>query len=390
MKIFFLSPFCMLRPTTNRIFDVRLCDALASKGADVRLIYPFYEMKENIQVSELNRVYDIRSALKFEMLHTSLKESSSKYYQSVVLIFVFFARLIKIAFAERKGKERIIIMSRDHKVLLPAVLLRKVLPKLFSFKIIVNVHEVKTSTWSKWLYKNYDGVWTTTTTAQKVLGDEIGVEERKMQSIQACVEPPKGISKEEARKSIGYSSAIPLIVYTGKLGKGVKELDYLMEAAMKLQEYNFIFTGGKNDTIAYLKNSCVKKNIQNITFSGFINDVAFVRYYQLAADVLVSYYTRKDHLVEYNLPQKLMEYMFSGNAIVTPDFAASRPFINNETAVLVNPDDVDSLVEGIKKAAGNKALAATLANNAYSAIKDFTFEKRADVLMQSLKQMEQV
>ena len=383
MKIYFLSPFCMLRPTTNRIFDVRLCDALAAKGAEVKLVYPFYEMKENVQAGELGRVYDLKSSLQFRMVNTPLREESNRYYQSLLLIWIFLVQLIKIAGAERKNG-RTVIMSRDHKVLLPAVILRKLAPGLFPFQIIVNVHEVKKSRLSHWLYRNYDGIWATTTAALTTLRDKMGIDGSKMQSIQACVEPPAGLSKEEARKAIGYSSVKPLIVYTGKLGKGVKELDYLIEAAACLPEYNFIFTGGKDDTIAYLKNSCRERNVHNIQFSGFIKEVSFVRYYQLAADVLVSYYTRKDHMVEYNLPQKLMEYMFSGNAIVTPDFPASQPFINSETAALVNPDDVPSLVEGIAKVAGDKALNAALARNAYEAIREFTFEKRADHLLQSL------
>jgi glycosyltransferase involved in cell wall biosynthesis len=192
--------------------------------------------------------------------------------------------------------------------------------------------------------------------------------------------------KDDARRGIGYAATEPLVVYTGKLGKGIAELEYILDAAALLPGVNFLFTGGKAETLAYMKGLCSQRKLYNVQFSGFINDVSFVRVYQAAADVLVSYYSAKDHAVEYNLPQKMMEYMFSGNPVVTPDFPASRPFVNDQTACLVAPDNPAALADGIRKLLADPGLSSQLAQRAKESVQEMTFEKKAVGLLQSLKQ----
>lgn len=41
LRIIVLSPYCLLRPTTNRIYDMRMSDALAGHGAEVEIVYPY-------------------------------------------------------------------------------------------------------------------------------------------------------------------------------------------------------------------------------------------------------------------------------------------------------------------------------------------------------------
>ena len=387
MKIFFFAPFCLLRPTTNRIFDVRLCDALTGRNADVHLLYPFYSMKENIGEEEIEKVYDTRQPVQFRMLRTRLSEKSPGAWQSLVLISCFSWCLLKIIFSGKTNLSQTVFMSRDHKLLLPVVVLRKLSFGFFSSKIVINVHEVKEDRLSKWLYRNYDAIWTTTPAAKEKIRLAMNIPEEKFQSIGACLPPATVISKTEARRRINYSGEQPLVVYTGKLGRGIKELEYILDAAALLPAYRFLFTGGKEDTLAYMNRLCADRNLANVIFSGFIKEVSDVRDYQCAADVLVSYYSAKDHKVEFNLPQKLMEYMFSQNPIVTPDFPASRPFINARTARIVKPDDPHALAEGIRDVVGNKELASQLAAGAFHAAKELTFEKKSVALMESLTNM---
>jgi glycosyltransferase involved in cell wall biosynthesis len=240
------------------------------------------------------------------------------------------------------------------------------------------VHEVKKGRLNARMYKKYDGILVTTASAKNKLMNDYHVPESKIERLISPVSKSNYfISKEEARKKINYSHSDPLVVYTGKLGKGIRELDYIIDAAAALPHYKFILTGGKPEAVSYFKMICESRNIQNVIFPGFLNDSTFISYYQLAADVLISYYTKEDHAVEYNFPQKLIEYMYSSNTIVTPDFPATHDVINASNAVIVEPANVLSLVDGIKRAIENKEDSKVLAAKAFADVQQFSNEKRA-------------
>ncbi len=379
MRIFFISPFCLLRPTTNRIFDVRFCDMMAGAGVDVTIIHPYYFMKENISEDAIEKNYGLLSSVKFKMLRTPLNVSSSRWWQRIVLLTSFFFMSIRIIFSSKKEIRSSLIIGRDNKALLPAVALKKIFGKLVKVKLVNTVHEVKEGKFNQWMYRSYDALLVTTASAKEKLVNSLQISEAKIERLVSPVSKANYlISKSEARKKINYSDTKPLVVYSGKLGKGITELDFIIDAAATLPQYNFILTGGKLEAVNYFKEVCENKNIRNITFPGFINDSTFISYYQLAADALISYYTKEDHTVEYNFPQKLIEYMYSHNPIVTPDFPATHDVINSSNAIIVEPDNVFSFVEGIKKAVEDRDASKRLAEKAFTDVQLFSNEGRAE------------
>ncbi len=382
MKIFFISPFCLLRPTTNRIFDVRFCDMMAGAAADVTIVHPYYFMKENISEDAVEKNYGLSGSVTFKMLQTPLNVGSSRWWQRIVLLTSFFFMSVKIIFSCRKEIRNSLIIGRDNKALLPAVLIKKIFGKLVKVKIVNTVHEVKGGKLNRWMYKSYDALLVTTAAAKDKLVNDFQISGTRIERLTSPVSKINySTSKSEARRKINYSDTKPLVVYSGKLGKGIRELDYIMDAAANLPQFNFILTGGKSETVNYFKEICESKNILNVSFPGFINDSTFISFYQLAADVLISYYTTEDHTVEYNFPQKLIEYMHSNNPIVTPDFAATRDVINSSNAIIVEPDNVFSFVEGIKKAIENRDISKRLAEKAFADVQLFSNEKRAEQLL---------
>lgn len=375
INLFYFTPFCLLRPTTNRIFVVRVCDALAGKGVNVFLFSPLYKLKDNISIGNLRNCYNIKNDFSIKILNMPLTYHSSKYWQIFILNMYYLWLTFKIFIKFRNEK---IVFAGDHKLLLFAVVLKKLFKKSKNLKVIGIIHEVEEKRIHYWLYKNYDSIWVTTSAAKEKLKKDLEIAEERFACVLACQISEKYPSKYEARKIIGYSSENPLIVYTGKLGRTSKEVFYLIETAGLLPNYNFVFTGGAETEVQFLKTICIKKNIRNISFTGFINEISYITNYQAAADVLISYYTEKDHLVEFNFPQKLIEYMISGNPIVTPDFPATRELINANTAMIVEPDNPVELAKGIKKLIENKALSEELAGNARREVQKIEFNKKAD------------
>lgn len=376
-RIYLYSPYCLLRPTTNRIYDMRLCDGLAGQGAEVTVVYPYAYMKDNIRGRDIARAYGLRNRVRTSMLLTPLHEDSPKQVRFIILMLAFAVKTLVILLGGIFLRRRILWVSRDAKSLIPAILAKKLFGFLFRAKVIYVASEVKSNRIFKWVVRHADGVMAGVTATRKAIQQLVPVpDERFMLSLAPVPEPIVQCSKEEARREINYTDSRPLIVYTGKLGMDVHELRYLFDAAKQLPEYNFLFTGGRAAAVEQVKKYCKERGVSNVLFTGFMNDSTYVRYYQLAADVLVSYYTAKDHLVEFNYPQKINEYMTTGNPVVTPDFPATQDVLNERNVIFVRPDDPDDLARGIRLSIENRHLSQGIALQALKDVRELTFERR--------------
>jgi glycosyltransferase involved in cell wall biosynthesis len=212
-------------------------------------------------------------------------------------------------------------------------------------------------------------------------------EEKFSLSLAPVPEYTNDVTKEQARKNIQYNLPDPLIVYTGKLGMDVQEVKYILQAAKILPQYWFLFTGGRASAVSDVKAYCQGEGINNVILTGFLTDSTKIRDYQLAADVLVSYYTSKDHLVEFNYPQKVNEYLSTGNPVITPDHPATRDVLNDSNVFFVQPDSPPALAKGIKQLIEDPVLSSRLASNAKEAIKPLSFPQRAKVWVEFLEKL---
>lgn len=382
LSVYVYSPFCLLRPTTNRIFDMRMCDSMAVNGANVVIVYPFTYMKENIRRSEIPACYGLKSKFKTRMQFTWLLENSPSWYRFIMMMTAFTLSSIRIAFERLFASNEAVIMSRDAKSLIPAILIRKLTGKLLKIKIVFVAAEVKDKPIYKWVVRNSDGVFAGVTTTRDAIMKLVPISKEKfILSLAPVPVYANDCSKEQSRKNIGYNDSAPLIVYTGKLGLDVLELKYILKAAKLLPQYKFLFTGGRESAVQKVKEYCKELGVENAIFTGFFNDSTAVRNYQLAGDVLVSYYTSNDHLIEFNYPQKINEYMSTGNPIITPDFPATQDVLTSKNVFFVAPDSEQALANGIKHLIENPQVGAQLAAQAKEDIKSLTFDSKTKELL---------
>ena len=386
LAIFVFSPYCLLRPTTNRIFDMRLCDALAGHKQQVSIVYPYTYMKDNIKSVHMSNYYALENKVQTRMLYTPLAENSPKWWRFIWLLAGFKWSVIMIGLGNIFKRKQLVFISRDAKSLVPALIFRSILGPLCSWKIFFMAAEVKSSAIYKFVVRKSDGILAGVTTTKEAIRRIVPVDEHKFLLALAPVPIYKNEpGKEEARRRINYSLTNPLVVYTGKLGLEVQEVRYILEAAGKIPAINFLFTGGRKSVVEAIKNYCQERNIENVILTGFFEDSRKIRNYQIAADVLVSYYTSKDHMIEFNYPQKINEYMSTLNPVLTPDFPATRDVLNENNVLFVKPDDVQSLVDGINKLIGDKELSSRLARQAFEDVKALSFTNRAAEFLRFIK-----
>lgn len=376
LRIIVLSPYCLLRPTTNRIYDMRMSDALAGHGAEVEIVYPYTYMRDNIRRAEIPKMYGTRFSVRERMHWTPLREHSPSWWRISWIMFAFSMTALRLRFFSGKRKQTL-VFSRDPNLLLPILLLMKWLGGRPAIRTVFLLAEMKDRKLYKWVAKNSDfllaGVSATKDAVRKLVDVP---EDRFMLALAPVPAYPNDCTKEEARQRIGYSEKAPLVVYTGKLGLSNREVRHILEAAGLEPNYRFLFTGGRASTVEAIKAWCAERNIRNVILTGFLNDSTAIRDYQLAADVLVSYYTSEDHMVEFNYPQKINEYLSTGNPVVTPDFAATRDVINDRNVIFVEPDDSKALLNGIRKAIEQPEWAAGIAAQAKKDVAPLSFDER--------------
>ncbi|MEM2549403.1 MAG: glycosyltransferase, partial [Nitrososphaerota archaeon] len=131
-----------------------------------------------------------------------------------------------------------------------------------------------------------------------------------------------------------------------------------------------------------VKRYAVEKNVKNIEFKGFV-EPHVAPYYMFAADLLVHYTPSKDQLLKSYSPIKIFEYMAAGKPILAP----RQPWIeevlrDGETALLFDENDPRDLAEKIKRIKQDRELAAKIARNAKQESQNYTYEKRAEKLIQ--------
>lgn len=359
-----------------------MSDSMAGNGAKVTIVYPFVYMKENITRKEIAASYGLKNNVSTRMQLTWMREHSGSLYSFIVMMIAFSCSVLRIGVSQLFSRKEAIIFSRDAKLLIPAILLRKVTGKLLKLKIVFMAAEVKDKPIYKWVVKNSNGVFAGVTTTRDAIMKIVPVPKEKfILSLAPVPVYESDPTKEVARMRINYHEKTPLIVYTGKLGMDVLELTYIIKAAKLLPKYKFLFTGGRDSAVTSVKEYCSSIGVANAIFTGFFNDSTVVRNYQLAADILVSYYTSKDHMVDFNYPQKINEYMSTGNPIVTPDFPATKDVLNQKNVHFVAPDNEAALADGIRFLVEHPDHAKKLSAQAMQDIKPLSFDSKTNELL---------
>lgn len=351
-RLYYFSPYDLQKPRTNQISDVHFCEGMQEAGCNMTLFVPTVFRKENVPRKDIFKAYGVHVPFRIRYLTTpAFDDISGSFIMNIMALYHFF---IFISTPLVPVKRRPWVISRNPRILMPLLITRKLLPFIGWPGIILWVHELKLhNRWLNWVYKNSDKVLCTNSAIREDLEQIVGIDSQKVcvtlnpvTSIQAN-EP---INKEIARQRLEIKPETQLVVYTGKLFIGQSEAEFIIDAAASLKNYQFILTGGKPHVVEYYREYCRERVIPNVSFTGYLYDYTDIRYYQYAADVLVSYYTEQEHSIRYNFPQKVVEYMLAGNPIVTPDFAATRDVLSDDNAIFVEEENVASLVNGIKQA----------------------------------------
>jgi glycosyltransferase involved in cell wall biosynthesis len=387
--LLYLSPYDILRPRTNQVSDVRFSEGFAQNGCEVHLVVPFVYRKDNLKKEDINITYGLENPITIHFLATSFKKDITGIWRMLIIAFLSTIKSIQLI-RSRDNNSIVYIISRSAVLLQPLLLIRFILPSIFkNIKIIFWAHDFKKGNIYLRTYQKCDAILATNSSIANDLCEYSSISISKTFITYNPVteaQVRETVSKVNSRKKINLEHlSCPLVVYTGKVAIDYnKELEHFLEAASLLPDFQFLCTGGKPEAIQHWKSWCTKKNIKNVIFSGYISDYSLIKDYQSAADVLVSYYTSQGHDVRYNLPNKLGEYMLSGNIIITPDYPATKDLLNNSNCVFVDAEDSKKLAERIQYSINNPELINIKTKQAREDIEKITFKKKTGEILRFL------
>jgi glycosyltransferase involved in cell wall biosynthesis len=169
-----------------------------------------------------------------------------------------------------------------------------------------------------------------------------------------------------------YQLNDPFILYAGNI-KPHKNLVRLIEAFSQIrqgpfQELKLLIIGDQISKLPALRRAVHQLKLhKHVRFLGYIPDETLAVLYR-SAEVFVF-----PSLYEgFGLPP--LEAMASGTPVVTSN-VSSLPEVAGDAAVLVDPYDVDSIVEGLRRVLSDPALAAELRRKGLERAREFSWER---------------
>lgn len=192
-------------------------------------------------------------------------------------------------------------------------------------------------------------------------------------------------SQQDARRRLGLPLERRLIVYAGGLypGRGVEE----MIRAVKDLDAVLVIVGGKDGTsVSRMLKFAAESGVTNIRFEGH-RPPTQIPAYLAAADILAMPYSRRTVApggitTDWMSPLKLFEYMAAARSIVASDLPALREVLNENNALLVPPDDAESLAAAFRRLLDDAILRNRLADRARHDVEAHTWEARAALILE--------
>ncbi len=374
MKLIYIANIRLPTEKAHGLQIMKMCEAFARQGAKVKLVVPwrfnpikedpfeYYGVEKNFKITKLPSL-DLVKLGKIGFLIQSL--SFSKFAQ----IYALF-------------KKADVIYSRDELPLFYLSFLKK--------NLFLEVHTNAYNFLIKTTLKKCKGIIAITYGLKDFLISK-GINADKILVASDAVDLGEfdiKISKEEARKKLNLPSDKVIIGYVGSLktmgmekgiGVAIKFLKFLNENCV------LVLVGGrKEDNEFYRKEAEESGLAERVLFVGQVKH-QLVPLYLKSFDIAIAPFPKNEHYEFYMSPMKIFEYMASGRPIVASDLPSLREVLNKDNAILVKSDSPESLAEGVKKTLQNPELTDKISKQAFHDIRNYTWEKRAENILEFIK-----
>ena len=189
-------------------------------------------------------------------------------------------------------------------------------------------------------------------------------------------------SQEQCRQKLNLPLDGKIIGYVGQLKtmEMEKGIAGLIKATRKVKNTLCLVGGQESDIVGYKKMASKMNLTNNILFIGQVRH-CLIPYYLKSFDILVMPFPWTKHYAYYMSPLKMFEYMAAQKPIVASDLPSIREILNDNNAVLVEPDNPQSLAKAINQTLKNPDFSAKIAAQAYQDVQEYTWQKRVKKIL---------
>ena len=390
-RIVYFTPSDLQVPRVDRQCILRFCDALAQAGCNVEVVALRIRLRydEPSVHMPLREVYGLHSPFPIRLLRSGLTQTSSNRVGSFVRLLRYTVAGARYAVAGRGGDEVVTFYFKNPALAVPFTALRAL--RRSRLRLVFELHAFPRSRFRRSLVRSADLIVSNHPhlTADLAAADPGSAHKLKTfhQGVDLAGLEEGRVTREEARDLLGLSKSDIHVVYTGKIAVGWRETELLADASRDFDDgIRLLLVGGRVDHVEALRERYATS--RNVTFTGFIEPFKTFLY-QLAADILVLYYTYDKPLLEYVSPGKLFEYMAARRPIICADHPSLRAFLDDTQAIFVPPENPRALASSINVLAADPTRQDNLANNSYRLASAYTWSTRAELLLAELAHMNQ-
>lgn len=355
MKLIYLSTITIPGQLANRVQTIKMSEAF-SRVCDFKL----YVGKKLSPDKEIFNNYGVRNS--FEIIELGIPKLKPRSFFSLL-------RYLKIIKKEKPD----FVYIREHRL---AFLL-----SFFYSDLILETHSSK-GYFIRSLLKKVKKNIVITKYLSKVFQSQ-GISKDKILVSPDSVDIERfsvKCSKIKARKKLNLPQNKTIVVYTGNLYKW-KGVQTLIDSLKYFdEECLLILVGGTEKDVKELimKN----KKIKNVLIIGHRLH-AKIPYWLKSADILVLPNSGQQEISKnWTSPLKLFEYMASKRPIVASDLPSTREILNEENAVLVEPDNPKKIAQGIQMILKDNNLAEKISSKAFQDVKQYTWQNRAQNILE--------
>lgn len=376
MKIVYIANARIPTEKAHGIQIVKMCEAFASSGSDVILVFP---KRENPIGADLFKYYGVQKNFRTKELYSP----NLVFFGRIgFLIQTMAFSIMTLAFLIREKPE--VIYSRDETPLFVAYMFfwRRA-------KIFWEVHISRANILAKFLVRKITGA----VFISKGLYDhyeETGLKPRLSIVAHDGVDLKMFFDlpgKRQCRVENGLPVSGKIVLYAGKIRtmgqkKGVEDL---MNAFGRLPRKNdtfLVIVGLHKEEEPYVRAEISSLGIESekLILVPHVHPVR-IPYYLSAADVLIMNYPKTEHYARFMSPLKLFEYMASGTPMITTDLPSLREVLEDGEAVFVPPGNLDELKDKILAVLEKPENFFSVAEKAKIKAETFNWDNRAKFIM---------
>jgi glycosyltransferase involved in cell wall biosynthesis len=388
MKLVYLADSHIPSRATNGMQVMCMCAAFAENGADVTLLHPhrFGNRPEGYK-GDLWSFYGLPPIFRTITYPTPLTLGLSRHRR--LARAARFGPLWTLLFwRSRPTAAPFVVYSRSMLGAWAALNARSFYGRRSAcLGVIVELHDAPRAQYAREIVRRAHGVVTISHALRDRVLAEIPDVERRVVVEHDGVALDRfanlDLDRNEARRHLLLDEETMVVGYTGRINSD-KGIPTVLEAARRLQEegVTFLLVGKWYEGL-----DRVAGELPSVTLMGFVPPADVPRYVA-ATDVLVMPTSARIAYADFTSPLKLFEYMASRRPLIASDLPVLHEVLTHErNALLFRPDDADSLCEMIGRLRREPELAASLAEQAATDVVEYSWERRAHRLLESIEDL---